>query len=142
MPDGLIGDVERLTSWGRAVALPGCVGQMTEREDGLDLRIDDQCIEPTMPILGNLLIVVVLFAGALAVHAEEIRVDHDVAARQAEFCEEPLQAMPGPTHEDASRDRLLRRRILADDQQARLAVEATAMKDRSTLDAEVGCRVR
>src|SRR5256885_14122646 len=98
MPDGLIGDVERLTLWRCAVALPGCVGQMTEREDCLDLRIDEQRIEPTMPIFTNLLIAAVLFAGALAIDAEEVCVDHHVAASQSEFREQSLEAMAGTTH--------------------------------------------
>ena len=82
--------------------------------------------------------VVVDVAGAatLAEHRVQERVDEDVARRDAELGEEALDALAGLADEDAPADRLVRRRILAEHEHPRRAVEPAAVEDRSPLGAE------
>src|SRR5262249_11735535 len=65
------------------------------------------------------------------------RVDQDVTAVEAELREEALQPVAGLTDKNSAGDRLVLRRVLADHEHARAAVEPAAVKNRPPLNPKV-----
>lgn len=76
-----------------------------------------------MPRHCDALVADVAVATALPVDAVEEGVDEHVADTDAQSCEEALHALTRLPDEDAAADRLVRRRVLADDEHAGRAVE-------------------
>src|SRR5205085_10565561 len=92
--------------------------------------------EPAVAVIGERLVLDVRLPAALPVHGVQERVDQDVAAVNAELAQEPLEALPGLTHEDSASDRFVLSRVLTDDQDTSGAVEPAPMEDRSPLRPE------
>ena len=74
-------------------------------------------------------------------NAVEERVDENVAGGDAEFSEQTLQAAARFSHQDAADDGFVLCRVLPDDDHPGRAVQASAVEDRSPLDAELIGRV-
>ena len=101
---------------------------MPERDDRLDPLVLDDGVEPAVAIVGDRRVVDVALAAALAEHRVEVGVDEDVAAVDAEAGEQALDPLSGFAHEDPPGDRLVGRRVLAEHEHPRRAVEPAAME--------------
>jgi hypothetical protein len=82
-----------------------------------------------------------LVSAALSEDAVEERVHHHVARVDPELREEALETMTGFADEDAARDCLVLRRILADDEHTRAAVESSSVEDGAPLDTKIARRI-
>ena len=76
-------------------------------------------VEPKVAIGGDGRIVDVALSPALAVHAVEVGVHHDVAGGDAELGQEALGSLTRLADEDPAADRFVRRRVLSHDQHPR-----------------------
>src|SRR5215469_1757408 len=101
----------------------------------------EQCRKPTISISGHCRVVDVRCRAALIVQAVKEGIDHDVAAVDAELCQEPLHSVTGDTDQDTADDSLALSGILADAQYSCGAVQSPAVKYRPPLDAESAVRI-
>jgi hypothetical protein len=134
-------DVRRCAGRGVAPRLERGLRQAPEGDHGLNGPIDDERIQPAVPVRGDDGVVPMTLAAVLAEDAVHERVHQDVPPPDPELREEPLHPLPRLADEAAAGDRFVGARVLADHQHGRGAVEPPAVEDRTPLDAEVRGRV-
>ena len=73
------------------------VGQLSQRDDRLDLLIRHDGVDPSIPILGDRQIVDVSSTTSLSEHGVQKRVDEHVAATNPQPCQQALGALASLT---------------------------------------------
>src|SRR5215471_1169458 len=115
---------------------PSIVRELAEGDHGVELSWFGKCGQPAIPVGDDGGIVLMLLAALLAVDGIKEGIDHHVAVVNPKLGEEALGSVACCADENPPGNVLRRRRILADDEHPRAAIEPPAVEDWPPLDAE------
>src|SRR5215831_5844468 len=115
---------------------PSIVREPAEGDHRVELSWCGKCCQPAISVGDDGSIVLMLLAALLAVDGIEEGIDHHIAVVNPKLGEEALDSVACSADENPPGNVLRRRRILADDEHARAAIEPPSVEDWPPLDAE------